>query len=76
MKNMIKTNCKRFNTAREYFEESIRICRSKEFWDAVGGNWLYDGQEMIEIVMTRLEECGHVYIQGLGGIKKTLAMDI
>jgi hypothetical protein len=69
---MIKTNCKRFNTAREYFEESIRICRSKEFWDAVGGNRLNDAQEIIEIALKRLEECGHVYIQGLGGIKENI----
>ncbi len=66
---MIKTNCKKFNTAREYFEESIRICRSKEFWDVVGGNRSNDAQEIIEIALKRLEECGHVSIQGLGGIE-------
>lgn len=69
---MIKTNCKRFNTAREYFEESIRICRTKEFWDAVGNNIFNDAQEMIEIALKRLEECGHVYIQGIDGMKENI----
>ena len=69
---MIKTNCKKFNTAREYFEESIRICRTKEFWDAVGNKIFNDAQEMIEIALKRLEECGHVYIQGLDGMKENI----
>jgi hypothetical protein len=83
---MIKTDCKRFDTAREYLEESIRIHGSDVFyyifnehshritdvWNSQDANRVDDAQEMIEIALKRLEECGHVYIQGLDGMKENI----
>ena len=79
---MIKTNCKRFNTAREYLEEDIRIWRSDVFyykfneyghrimdiWDSPSANTVDNAQEMIEIALKHLEKFGHVCFEGLGGI--------
>ena len=66
---MKKTNCKRFNTAREYFEEAVRICRSTIFWDSARAMNVDDAQEMIEVALKRLEKYGKAHFQGLDGIK-------
>ncbi len=79
---MIKTNCKRFDTARDYLEEDVRIWRSSLFgysFDEYGRLW-YDvfgssrvktvdnAQEMIEIALKHFEKYGHVHFEGLGGL--------
>lgn len=78
---MIKTDCKRFDTAREYLEESIRIQGSDVFyyifnehghritdvWNSQDANRVDDAQEMIEIALKYLEKFGFVCFDGLGG---------
>ncbi len=83
---MIKTNCKRFDTAREYLEEDIRIRRSDSFYydfdeygrcrqqicNAAGVNTVHDAQEIIEIALKHFDKYGHVYFEGLGGIARQM----
>ena len=83
---MIKTSCKRFNTAKEYLEEQIRIGGSDLFYyefDKYGRCWIDvcdstsskcvdNSQEMIEIASNHLEKYGKVHFEGLGGTRLQL----
>ena len=83
---MIKTACKRFNSAREYLEERIRIGGSDLFfyefseygwcwcdvWDSPSSHHVDNAQEMIEIALKHLEKYGKVCFDGLGGTRLQL----
>ena len=83
---MIKTSCKRFNTAKEYLEEQVRIGGSDQFyyeindsgecyyeiWDSPSSHCVDNAQEMIEIASNHLEKYGKVHFEGLGGTRLQL----
>ena len=83
---MIKTSCKRFNTAKEYLEEQIRIGGSDLFyyafnkyggcgvdvWDSTRSKCVDNSQEMIEIALKHLEKYEKVHFEGLGGTRLQL----
>ena len=71
---MIKNSFKKYNTAREFLEEEIRIWRSNSFyydfdedgtcwqqvWDAANVNTVYDAHEMVDIALNHLDKFGQV----------------
>ena len=86
---MIKNSFKKYNTAREFLEEEIRIWRSNSFyydfdedgtcwqqvWDAANVNTVYDAHEMVDIALNHLDKFGQVYFEGYGGIGIDLGQD-